>query len=270
MKIALCLYGYFNNRRDKNAGDKGYQYIKLNVLDKIKNVDTFIHSWEVDLKDMILKKYNPQKSVFENQIDFNQIAIDSGIDENWINRGFNRKGTTYQQCSIHASLSFYYSRWMAIKLKENYEEENNFKYDCVIVSRFDLGHTSTWHRGYNVSLMPFDSNLDMSFIYSAMWKQLNAGYADQWFFSDSKNIDLLGTMYEEALTNYFQKDSEYQSAIMNGWFDSNRVDQYSNEILKQEKAIFLYKYPRWQMINNHILHKWHIFKIGLYDKSKFI
>jgi hypothetical protein len=28
MKVALCLYGYFNNKADQLAGYKGYQYIK--------------------------------------------------------------------------------------------------------------------------------------------------------------------------------------------------------------------------------------------------
>ena len=97
MKIALCLYGYFNNRRYGNAGDKGYEYIKANILDKVGgDIDVFTHTWEVDLEKKIEDLYSPQVRQCEKQIDFNSIAKESGIDEGWINEGYNRKGTIYQ------------------------------------------------------------------------------------------------------------------------------------------------------------------------------
>ena len=144
------------------------------------------------------------------------------------------------------------------------------EYDCVIVSRFDAGQRSKVHRGYNVSEIPFSGSLDMNYLYSAMWMQLNAGYADQWFFSNSNNIDKLVEMHLDSLTDYFQKDSEYYQSLSTGWPDSNADDEFSNEMLKSEKTENLVKYPRWQMINNHLLHKWHIRRIGLSEKSKFL
>jgi len=270
MRVALCLYGYYNNRSDRNAGDKGYQYLKEKVFSKVEGVDVFIHSWDENLKEKIDGLYNPKIALYEKQRDFTPIARDAGIDEDWINENYGRKGTIYEQCTIQASLSFYYSRSRAIELKADYERTNKFKYDCVIVARFDIGHRSTWHMGYNVSLMPFNPTLDMNYIYSAMWKQLNAGYADQWFFSNSENIDKFGTMYENALNDYFQKNSDYHNAIINGWFDSNESNETSNEIINKDGLAIYYKYPRWQMINNHILHKWHLREAGLYEKSKFL
>ena len=34
--------------------------------------------------------------------------------------------------------SMFYSIWKANELKKEYEKKNNFKYDCVIKSRFDV------------------------------------------------------------------------------------------------------------------------------------
>jgi len=270
MRIALCLYGCFNNRSDNQADDKGYSYLKENILDKVESVDVFSHSWDDGFKNKIDDYYNPRISLYEKQIDFNSIGREAGIDEVWINEGFNRNVTLYQQCTINASLSFYYSRAKAIQFKSEYEKTHDFNYDCVVVARFDSGQRSTWHTGYNVSLIPFDPNLDMTYIYSAMWMQLNAGYADQWFFSNSENINKLGDMYDKALNDYFQKNSEYCNAITNGWFDSDDSSEISNEFINKNELAIRHKYPRWQMINNHILHKWHLYKVGLYNKSKFL
>ena len=65
-------------------------------------------------------------------------------------------------------LSFSYSRQQSIKLKKLYEEENNFKYDCVVVARFDIGQRGKEHRQkYYATNINFDTDLDMNFLYSA-------------------------------------------------------------------------------------------------------
>ena len=211
--------------------------------------------WEADLKDFMQDNWKPKGIVFEEPKEF----IPEGIEPD-----------SRFPHPVNNIISMFYSLDQVNSIKKKYEEENGFKYDCVIVARFDIGHRSTWHMGYNVSLMPFNPTLDMNYIYSAMWKQLNAGYADQWFFSNSENIDKFGTMYENALNDYFQKNSDYYNAIINGWFDSNESNETSNEIINKDGLAIYYKYPRWQMINNHILHKWHLREAGLYEKSKFL
>ena len=102
-----------------------------------------------------------------------------------------------------------------------------------------------------------------------MWVQTNAGYADQWFYSNQENMIKFVGFYDKSL-DYFKPKSEYEKAITNGWFDSNAKNEFSNEILKSVKSENLLKYPRWQMINNHIMHKWFMKDVGIYDKSKFV
>lgn len=269
-KVALCLYGFYNNRADQNAGDKGYAYIQEKIIKYCESrgykVDVFFHCWETGLKDKLVKLYKPKNYQFESSHNFGDLGKQHGIEEDKINEGFSREGTIYQQCTVNASLSFFYSRSRALEIS------NEDDYDIVISSRFDLGQRSTWHKGYNVSLMEFDTNLNMDYIYSAMWRQLNAGMADQWFFSNQENMVELSKMYDMALKDYFQNGSDYEKAITEGWVDSNNADQFSNEVLKNKelRSKDLVKYPKWQMINNHIMHKWHFINTGLYDKSRYI
>lgn len=274
MRVALCLYGYYNNRADKSAGDKGYTYIQDKIMKQAKaigaEVDVFFHSWDVAETKSIFEKYTPIYGMIEQQTNFDKIAKKAGIDEAEINGNFNRNKTIYKQCTVNASLSFFYSRSESIKYAITHANKNKFEYDCIISCRFDLGQRSGWHKGYNVSLMELDFGLDMNYIYSAMWKQTNAGYADQWFFSNQENMEKLSTMYDQALTDYFHIGSDYQKAITEGWVDSNSRDELSNERFTPSDNVSLMVYPRWQMINNHIIHKWHFISTGLYEKSRFI
>lgn len=274
MRVALCLYGNYNNRSDNKSGDKGYTYIQDKIYNEVKKydaeLDIFIHSWDEDLKEKIVKQYLPKKSQFEKPHNFTQIGIDMGIKENEINEGYNRKESIYKNCTIGSSLSFYYSRSNSLNKAIEYANKNEFKYDVIIAARFDLGQRSGWHKNYNVSLMEFNLNLDMTYIYSAMWMQLNAGLGDQWFYSNQENMEKMSKMYDMALKDYFQPDSKYELAITNGWIDSNEDNKFSNEVLSENKTNNLFKYPKWQIINNHIIHKWHLINVGIYEKSKYI
>jgi hypothetical protein len=78
MKIALCLYGYFNNRGDSTAGSKGYQYIKDCIL-SYHNADIFIHSWDLENEERIRAIYNPKLAIFEKQIDYDALAQTKGV-----------------------------------------------------------------------------------------------------------------------------------------------------------------------------------------------
>ena len=72
MKIALALHGLFDSVQDVTSkGSDGYNYIKKHILDK-GDVDVFVHSWSKDQASQIIDLYNPVKSIFENQINFDK------------------------------------------------------------------------------------------------------------------------------------------------------------------------------------------------------
>ena len=271
MKLALCLHGKYNNRLSTSSGDNGAQYIKEVILDKYLDyeIDIFIHSWDVDLEKRITKIYQKflKRSVFEPQIDFRKIMIESGIDDQLFNLP---NGQQFRTCAN--SLSFFYSRKRAIELKKIYEQEQNFQYDCVIVGRFDFGQIDQ-HNGshsYKVSEINFNPEFDMHYVYSAMWDQLNCGYADQWFYSNSKNIDKVADLYDESL-KYFLPHSNYIKAL-GQWPDSNLGDEFSNEFIKSEdfKSKSLYRYKLKNAINNHAMYKWFFIDSNLYLLSRFV
>jgi len=276
MKIALCLYGLFNNSRQPDSGINGARYISDKIL-KPWNPDIFIHSWEKRNEDMYRKLFNPKEMVFEEPIDFKSFMKKKQISNEYFDfcDGFDRKSSAFSNCKIESTLSFLYSRTASLTIMKAQSE----KYDVVICCRFDLGQIdSKSNRKYKVSLIDFNPTLDMSFIYSAMWDQLNAGYADQWFYSNEDNMMLLADMFKKSWSDYFRPGSGYEQAVTKGWPDSQWMDhdnsadsrQFSNEMLSKDKSKELMKYPKWQVINNHLLHKWHFIKSGLYDNSRFL
>lgn len=266
-KIALCLYGNFNNRLSQHSGKEGYEYIKEKILNN-RNVDVFIHSWDLNNEATIKNIYGPliKSSVFEKQIDFTSIVDKAGINR----EAFAPPGGQAFR-TIENSLSFYYSRGKSIQLKKQFEEQQNIKYDIVICSRFDLAQMDKYngYQDFKVSEIVFDDSLDMNYFYAAMWDQLNAGYTDMWYYSSSENMDKLSQFYDRAQT-YYQADSKYLEVLASGWPDSNSDDEFSNEFFQKEKSTCLLKHSPSMGHNNHFMHKWFFIDVGLYLKSRFL
>lgn len=277
MKIALCLSGYYNNAVDPESGDNGFLYIEDTIINKY-NPDVFIHSWEPDREVYLKELYNPIYITCEKQKDFSEVMKDNNISQEYFDEGFDREFSPFANCKISSTLSFLYSRMCSIRLAEIYQFKRKFKYDIIITARFDLSQRDkNWTGKYKVSSMTFNPELDMNLVYSAMWDQLNAGYADQWFYSNSDNMSILASAYKKAL-QYFQPGSEYEEVLTTGWPDSIIFDngfyhphQFTNEKLKEYKSqLPLMKYPKWQCVNNHLLYKWFFINTRLYNKSGFV
>ena len=130
MRTAVCFSGLVGSTRGKSqelVGDFelcfkiSSKLYKKHVLNK-NNVDVFVHSWSTSLENQILDAYKPKKHLIEKQIVFDT--------PDYI------KNTTDARKQTHYSL--WYSRKKVNELKCLYEQENGFKYDCVMLARFDL------------------------------------------------------------------------------------------------------------------------------------
>ena len=207
--------------------------------------------------------FNPINSIFEEQKFFNdEIKEFSKYD-------IYSKNTSPNQGDIFKTLSFLYSRMKSIELKRNYEKDNNFIYDCVLTTRFDVGHQNG---GANkTSHLKFDRNLDMKYVYQAYWNQTNAGASDHWFYSNSKNMDIIGNLYY-CINDYIKEDSEYYNLCKTGWPLSNSDDEFSNEMFKKEKrSDKKLTGGKTILINNHCIYKYHLIKNKMWgSKSKFL
>ncbi len=262
MKIALCLNGYFSNSEKVFDASKGHSYISKKLLDKY-DVDVFIHSWDLANKEKILKLYSPVSSVFEEQKDFSEEL--SSLDEDY----FFKNGAYYNN-NMFKTFSVSYSRKMSVKIKKEHEAKNNFKYDCVVMSRYDLGQRGKEHRQkYYATNFNFNKDLNMDYVYSAFWDQLNHGFADHWFFSNSQNMDDLSCLHDK-LVEYYKPESEYVKKVTEGWPDSNSYNEFSNEFFNPTKSSKLKTWPLNACIDNHKLYKWYLIDSGLYDVCKFI
>jgi len=224
MKIAYTLNGLIGgigNSKNMNVdlGDYGTEsslvlryvskFLKKYVLDN-NDVDIFLFSWEVDKEEEFKKYLNPKKMKLIPQIDFE-------IPE-------HLKGKNDKRVIAH------YSRWYGVKevmkLKKEYEEENNFKYDLVVNARFDLCYNRLFDFGslptneFHIPIHPDRPTYG--------WPSENPEILDHIFASSSENMD-----------------------------------KYSNLFDKLDEYTLPGQCPQWNTISNHFLMVWHLWKLNL-------
>jgi len=169
-KTAICLSGQPRFIED------GFLTFSKNLVG-FKDMDIFIHSWDnslpgnndklTDVEDVnnVFNFYEPKDYIVEEQ------RIDIAPD-----------GLSHKEF-VHYSM--FYSMYIANKLKIDWEIKNNFKYDCVIKSRFDLALLE--------ELNVFDYNLNQINSPDVCG---NPKVISDWFnFSNSKNMDIYLDVY---------------------------------------------------------------------------
>ena len=149
---------------------EGLESLKRNLYD-FENYDIFIHAWDGELsKDCNLYKpksiiVEPQKNVLPKQV---------------------------KECndSVFVHFSMFYTMKESLRLKSEYERANNFKYDLVIRTRFDIGLES--------SLSPETYNLQEG-VYSPD-VCANPLVISDWFnFSTSEIMDNYSNIYDNII-----------------------------------------------------------------------
>ena len=105
-KVAICISGQLR------TGILGHDVFRR-FFGSLDNYDIFYHTWtlEPDVSLKLQSLYSPMKFIEEPSIDVDEVG----------NFG-----------------SMLYSIMMANELKKQHEIENNFRYDLVIKTRFDL------------------------------------------------------------------------------------------------------------------------------------
>jgi len=112
MRIALCLCGKLGGTEKDGKGAKldanfAYKHYKKHLLN-INNVDIFIHNWNLEDQNQLNKLYKPVKFIYENQI---------------FNNNVKSRFESIKRC---------------LNMVKEYQQQNNFKYDYVMISRFDV------------------------------------------------------------------------------------------------------------------------------------
>lgn len=193
MSVALCLSG------QSRFVHEGYKLLSKNLIG-FEDFDIFIHTWKDNQYNKVLDLYNTKDHVIEYQR-YNIMLGEVDVDYTQRNAGSGN--------FVHYSM--FYSIWKANDLKSKYESKNNFKYDCVIKSRFDVALFD------KINVL----DEDLSFINSPDVCG-NPKVISDWFnFSSSKNMDLYLDVYnnmqnykkegvrmnsgEELLTHHYKK-----------------------------------------------------------------
>ena len=226
MKIALCLHGLIGSKHpgkswskwggEQEVLDECYASFSKHFLSKV-DVDVFFHTWDEEYENQLVEKFQPKLYKIEPQ----KVWADEDMVE-W---------KQYQ--ADDERVQAHYSRWYAAKevnsLKNKYEFENNFKYDFVMLSRFDMIWTrDIFFNTYNPSHFYIPGTHD-AHGNPFGWPNSHHGneVADLWQISSSENMDKFCTMYDN-------------------------INIYINEGC-----------PIWKGISSHMLVKYHLQKLEL-------
>ena len=266
MKIAIVLNGYFGTISANDMTNGRNTAKRLKEYFKDHDTEYFIHSWQMTAEDEVRELYNPTKMIFEQQIDFNLIAKDYGINQDWFDEGFDRKSSGYKSCSISTSLSNFNSRSKALKLLSG-------EFDWVFVMRLEVGHVGPSSVNFPHT---FDFGSDTNKIYTPYWDQLNIGLGDMWTIMNVDNANILSNVYDKVL-EYYKSDSRYVYDMLNGWpmsekHDFNIIDtpESQSNVCISGKKTELMTYPKWYCVNGHAIYKYFFYDMGIFNKLRFI
>ncbi len=192
VKIALCFHGIHGGENtgknfhvtdfDKGTNTSSSKVLESAFLHFSKNilpyndVDVFFHTWDTHLENRMVELYKPKKYKTEKQIKFD-IPDYVGTDP---------RGGGYDEQRGQAHYSRWYSLQKSNDLKNQYENENNFKYDFVMHSRLDLCWTE-----------PLTYKFTQEYFYTGTPIGNNGKneYPDRWFMASSDKMNELAKIY---------------------------------------------------------------------------
>ncbi len=204
MKIAICFKGKFNSgskearKVNPNYSRIGYQLYKHNLFkSNLKSeIDVFVHCWDEEHKEEIDFLYAPKGSSYK------------GTEE--VQKKINDKKIPYR---IFTILSNWYSIMESVNQMREYEIKNNFKYDLVLIARFDAALLIPLDFSkYNLDLETklYHSGPDPIHGLNCKCPRCNPNspryeIPDLMFFSNSNNIFDFSRVFQEHELNFFER-----------------------------------------------------------------
>jgi len=224
MKVAYTINGLIGGLSGKSWSRKDedflptlakylYKSLDDNIL-KNNDVDIFLFSWHNDDRGIFEGIYKPKKSVFTDQVKF---ELPSHL------------ANTQNSDRVQAHYSRWYGFREVMKLKQEYEQENNIKYDLVVNARFD----HYWNK--NVDFMGFDTRK----VYLSKFLDRIYGWGSG---STTTDAELLGDLF-----------------VMG----SENMDRFSIMFDCLNSYTKIGECPQWKDISHHMLTVWHMRKLGL-------
>lgn len=239
MKIALCLYGQPRNF------SANWGFLDENII-KPNNVDVFFHSW-YDSEDTHIKKMtpghehrhlepnldkilpaiiNPKDFKIDKQKEFHPkqfLATESNIEACWPwSTCYDRR--QFLNNRVKSQYSMWYSISQSIILKEIHSQKNNFEYDCVILSRFDV---SPKHY-LNIK------NFDVSKVITPDLGHPREEVCDWFLFSNNTNLNIIGSIFY-SIDFHIKKIIESNGIWTNEAFLRDQLKIFNIPVEKSDK-----------------------------------
>lgn len=234
MKIALCLSG------QPRFIKIGYKFIKKYLLDPNTKdeIDIFLHAWynpedvgksynsaqpypygyvghvEQDTDKFLIDKFNPKGFLIEPQIDFKEYS-----------KNFSEHPTAKKDIMSSIFYSFYKSN----DLKKQYEKENNFIYDLVIRTRYDLAYHSPIIFSEHPQALEKVAVLKNYQEDQDAFNCINKPMPDIFSFSNSKNMDIFCNVFPNM-------------ELINPYLDVPFGERYLGEWVRNKNGLELYKF----------------------------
>lgn len=227
LKVALCLTGMALHPGKKVVGGQmwngktgkrtpvewmnGLKHYQKHILSH-NDVDVFIHTPSINAKEDLIEAYQPKAIISEPDPNFDTAGMK-------IDNSFPDGMTSKTQITI----ARWYSIQKCIQFKRQYEKQNNFLYDIVMIGRFDVAwmvdvdfskfdpnyfYASNWCvmkfpdgrgiRHENWFLQGWDKKDNSNLIHTHIGYPHNPNYpalADYWFFGGSEIMDKFGDLY---------------------------------------------------------------------------
>lgn len=197
-RIAVCLSG--QPRTWKTAADNILNYFDVKVNfhthQRVK-VDFFIHTWDIN-------SYRESDSITREE-STNYILTNETEEE--IKQKFNPIEIEFEHFDKNKFTNvwspLFYSFMKSVHLKRKHEIENQFMYDLVIKSRFDLNFPVQEERKFGVMTNKFYIHPTNPFTaYSSsehlprFTREFNyISFDDIFFYSDSQTMDIISNTY---------------------------------------------------------------------------
>ena len=205
-------------------------------------IDIFIHCWDYNLKKKILELYNPKKYKFEknNELKLN-FKYYKDIDPDRV----------LQMYSINQS----------IKLKKEYEKENNFIYYFVMWSRID---------NFYFKDIIIDNQLDGRYIYECYCatQEINDNtiepskyFCDSMAVSSSKNIDFFGNILNSNKKDYYINHTGFLQYFKDNNIETRYLKLFN--IYHVNRIFVIYQFLEFNKISKkEFLKKYDLLSIG--------
>ncbi len=246
-RVALCFNGLAsgtNDKKDLVNWKKAVDSYKKNIINHGENeVDVFFHTWSTESEKEIAKVYESKDHIAEQQIDF------SDIKEQYEKMGKHSSRCRYPE-HFHSVMSRWRSHCGVLKLKNNYEQKHKFKYDYVMVTRFD----QAW-------LTPVEfSQFDQQSLWCGRHHSQEPSKTINGFYDPKYRP-------EECQDPMSIWRSSSCPGIMELWlFGGSEIVDTTMDI---SEKIPEYIYNDGCLMSNHVLLPYHMFRKDLLDRIKF-